>query len=89
MYKCNGFSVISSISPEIYHNKCILLRGYEKNLDSKISTIPFDTNAERDEYLENAICSLQDWSENWEGFKERNDFVEVDFTEQNDFVLEV
>ena len=89
MYKCNGFSVISSISPGIYHNKCILLRGYEKNSDSNISTIGFENNDERDEYLEKAICSLQEWAENWKGFQERNNFVEIDFTEQNDFVLEV
>jgi len=69
----------------------IYLRGSNPVDDLKISTIEFETNAERDEYLEDAILALRDWAENWEGFRENPAETAHMLREdsEDDFVLEV
>jgi len=69
----------------------IYLWGSNPVDDLKISTIEFETNAERDEYLEDAILALRDWAENWEGFEENSAETAHMLRDdsEDDFVLEV
>jgi hypothetical protein len=67
-----GYIINSSHSPFFNNSKNIYLRGIGKNHDLSICTIEFDNKKEKETYLQDLKCSLIDWANNWEGFKENN-----------------
>lgn len=64
-------NICSQSSIEISENELYLL-GYKKERDSDISSsILFETEFYAIEYIKEKINELRDWSENWEGWKEK------------------
>jgi len=90
IYDYGKFSIISSFEPSLYVDK-VCLRGSSFVEDYGIKTKKFDTNNERDMYLENAIRALKSWAKNWIGFMENPAETAhmLGDDSKDDFVLEV
>lgn len=71
-----GMAISNFDGPELYNNE-FYLRGKYKNYDLKPSIMGFKTNEDRDEYIKKLITALQDWSDNFPGFKEPEE-VDID-----------
>lgn len=70
-FKSKNIDIFSAAGPNINSTKnAIFLRGSNKDNDLKITTELFKSNSDRDKHFDKIIAALQDWAENWEGFKE-------------------
>jgi hypothetical protein len=68
----NGWLIGSAKFSELYAKSPIIyLRGLDKETDDKVLVRYFNDNNERDETIESLMVALKEWSENWEGFKEK------------------
>jgi len=71
----DGFEIRSEARPELaMRGAC--LRGKDGSKDGSTAERNFSSNKERDEYISKVRAAIEDWAENWPGWKEEESVVE-------------
>lgn len=80
-FRTSSFAVHSDTNTQLL-TESVCLRGRLRSDDSKISTLTFNSNQERDEYAQKVHQSLKEWQQNngFLGVKPNKSIVEDDFT---------
>jgi len=63
----NGMRIKSFTSPLLEYDE-VYLRGYNSSGDEYVSSLQFKDKKEAEEYIEKVHDALADWSDNWDGW---------------------
>lgn len=69
VHTAKGFHVFSDYTPQLSQCDGVYLRGKDEARDLEIQCLNFVTNKDRDEQFDKIQAAIEDWANNWDGFK--------------------